>query len=124
MNNHSNGEFSICRNNYGEIVIHVYDKENGKMIFEAKVTPDALGLALTGLSNVACTYAVDTRFLGKVREFKEIAIKIDGSEALALASFETEGWAGEKTHLTRRDRRSKDGYARVLFTRFVDAPHQ
>jgi len=133
------GQISITRRNSNVedpfVVIEITDNKSGQVVTEVKLTPHALGLAITGLSGVDVEFTEPSPMIGLRRETKhELVPAIDNSDISTeilretvitntLAQFEVDGWVGRRGDMTNgHNRVAKDDgfYQRVLFTRYVD----
>ena len=127
------GHISIVRSSHDQITIAVVDTDSHSKVAEVTLTPETLGLILTGLSYQPCTFTADTRLLGTRREHKtEIVPVVDckyedrlPNARVAVSPFEVDGWQARVTgalnqHNQRGRLPTKDGSLyEVAFERWV-----
>lgn len=114
------------------IRIRVEDETSGIEFIEVRLTPEALGLALTGLAYQECSYEFfGLENVGKRREVKTEIVTVSGNgwqltdeeKRQALAPFEVDGWTGNERDLSNHHKMAKGDSKRfyVTFSRFVEA---
>lgn len=128
------GTLSIMRLTSGDgentMRLELKDGASGAPVVRVELDLEGLMMALTGRSDVPCTFGVETRQVGRVRETKEERVPCTGlpdwtaAGAAAvgrerLAPFEVDGWKGHLDDLFS-SKRQDQGFARVTFVRFVD----
>lgn len=110
------------------ISIEVTDETSGTQFLSVQLTPEALGLAITGMSRQDCEFDLRAQNVGKIREtktevipFKATDYKKREEEAKAtLIPYEVEGWEGSWRDLCNHHRSAGNYSYRVSFTRFVE----
>ena len=125
------GTISITKYSNNTILLSVDDETSRTQFLRLELTPEALGLALTGLAAQRCTFELCAEYVGMRREVKEervfyVGRHHHGSEEErtakyeALMPFETEGWRGNPNDLGNPHRGNRnDGYS-TTFVRFVE----
>lgn len=131
---HLQGNLTIARASDGFIYLTITDAKSKIRVIEAKLTPEQVGLAITGMAlsdSIPLSYWADER-IGKTREYKTELILSDLNQhpyhpydnrlahARALvAPYEVDGWVGNDADMLNHHR-SVGNRQKVLFTRWVD----
>lgn len=143
------GEVSIGRirsNRRDDVIsIELVDKSSGCRVVEIEMTPEAFGLAITGLSGLPCQFHLYQEApVGKVREAKLEPVFVPGRPwnaptkeledraAEAIRPYEVDGWEGRiedaQNSKRRSDRPAPEGkigsWYNVTFVRFVEPTGQ
>lgn len=126
------GSFSICQASDGSIRFYFEDEASSSRFLVATTTPENLGLAITGKSELPCDFELRPDLVGKIREHKRELVPrpddaTESSMKVALAPFEVDGWRGHLPDLTNGHKtRRVDGerFQEVLFVRYVESPQE
>lgn len=126
------GQLSICRVHPGNrIAIELEDETSGIRCVVIEMEPEALMIALTGLSNQPCQFTLAPDRVGLYLEHQEVRMFFDRKqldwdgtdEEKAQAAAETqapEGWTPRWRDLLNWHRHEEGNWFRVQCYRFVD----
>lgn len=135
------GRLSICRPTSNQddnppLYLELEDATNGAHLGRIWVDPLTFFNAIQGRAYVLCEFDLDTSYVGKVREQKDVQVfgrnRIGGLEERqrvareAVAEHEVDGWTGYAGDVYNNHRLAKseaDGaWYTVRFSRYVDPP--
>lgn len=129
------GKVNISRSGKRAIFISLEDELSGVPVIEIKMTPADFALFVTGLSDQECDFKLyNNPFVGKKREYKNIAVTFPGEGwtitkeqvSEGVKPFVADGWMVFDVGQIGQDRYRVKGTQRTFtmtFIRFAEAPN-